>query len=388
MVNRAGRAVAAKASRLRELQAPWFLPVVLAVASSACSEGPSPDIEPGMPPTDAPVSAVDLAAIELFWQVVDTLSSDLEPSPALWTALFDTPGYRALTRSEFDPGFFRRNFRLAYKPSLRDSLTIAGEELRAGRFLRHYEQVGQRRVELESFAAELASDTAFGSPSRLAAKWLPPPAPSDPAPVALVVFSLDARGYDPIVMDVLAARELDLRAFVAHESHHWYRNRRATIDWDQVPQHEQDLLWTLYQIQGEGIADQIDKRAWIEGKEPIPAGREAYAEAYLEALEAAPGTIRALDSLLVAFSAAPMDEQRAAIGAHVAEIVPMSGHPTGYHVARAILETEGRERLVADIANPAAFLLSYDEASRSAGGGGLSPGAVKYLAELAERFRR
>jgi hypothetical protein len=201
------------------------------------------------------------------------------------------------------------------------------------------------------------------------------------------VFSLDARGYDPIVMDVLAARELDLRSFVAHESHHWYRNRRATIDWDRVPQHEQDLLWTLYQIQGEGIADQIDKRAWIEGEEPVPAGRESYAEAYLEALEAAPRTIRSLDSLLVVHSNAPTDEQRAAIGAHIAEIIPMSGHPTGYHMARTILSALGRERLAADVANPAEFLRAYDEASRASGGRGLSPDALYYLALLDERFR-
>jgi len=340
-----------------------------------------------MPPTDAAVPAVDLSAITLFWHVVDTLSSDSEPSAQLWDALLGTPGYRALTRSEFDPEFFRQSFRLAYMPSLSDSLAIALEESRSGRYLGHYEQVGRRRAELEAFAAELETDASFSNPSRLAAEWLPPPSPSEPAPVAVVVFSMDARGYDPIVMDLLAARELDLRSFVAHESHHWYRNRRATIDWDQVTEHEQDLLWTLYQIQGEGIADQIDKRAWIEGEEPVPGGRESYAEAYLEALEAAPGTIRMLDSLLVAHSTASTDEHRVAIGARIAEIVPMSGHPTGYHMARAILESSGRERLVEDIANPAEFLRAYDEGSRSAGGSGLSADALSYLSVLDERFR-
>jgi hypothetical protein len=317
---------------------------------------------------------------------VDSLSRDEEPSPVLWRALFATPGYRALTRSEFEPSFFQESFRLAYMPSLRDSLARALEEGMNDRRLRHYRRVLQSRAQLEAFTDELNRSNPMEEPSRLAAEWLPLPPPAEPAPLALTVFDLDARGYDPIVMDPLAAMELDLQSFIAHESHHWYRNDRARVDWDNVAPHDEELLWTLYQIQGEGIADHIDKRPWIEGEAAVPAGRERYAEDYLEALAATPATIRGLDSLLASLGAATDTDHRADIGARVGELIPMSGHPTGYYLARTILDALGQERLVEDVANPAAFIRAYDEAARASGVPGLSPEALHGLTELEAVF--
>lgn len=355
---------------------------VLCVAAWGCSQDSS-DLPDDM---TASGDAIDLGAIELFWQIVDLLSQDEEPSPELWEALFATPGYSALTQSEFEPSFFHESFRLAYMPSLNDSFSRALEEEKNHRRLRHYRKVVERRAELETFSENLKHSNRMTEFSRLAAEWLPRPSPDKPAPLAVVVFDMDARGYDPIVIDLLAAKELDLDSFLAHEAHHWYRNDRATIDWDDGEPHEADLLWTLYQVQGEGIADQIDKRPWIEGEVPPPAVREDYTRSYFDALAATPSTIRALDSLLVAFDAATEIDEQATIGARVAELVPMSGHPTGYYMARTILETLGRERLVTDIANPVAFFLTYDEAARASGRQGFSPEALSVLTELEARF--
>jgi hypothetical protein len=301
-------------------------------------------------------------------------------------ALFATPGYRALTDSEFESSFFRESFRLAYMPSLGDSLASVLEEGRNARLFKHYVQVVERRADLEAFVEDLKRSDPMDEPSRLAAEWLPRPSPDKPAPLAVVVFDMDARGYDPIVIDLLAAKELDLDSFLAHEAHHWYRNDQSTIDWDDVAPHEAELLWTLYQIQGEGIADQIDKRPWIEGDEPAPTARAPYVTDYADALAATPVTIQSLDSLLVAFDAATSTDDQADIGARVAELVPMSGHPTGYFMARAILETLDRERLVMDVANPVAFFRAYDEAAQESGVQRFSPEALGGLAKLEARF--
>ena len=321
------------------------------------------------------------------------LSQDEEPDIAIWDALFATDGYRALTESEFERAFFEENYRLAFKPSLRDSLALALEnDGGRARRLRHYLQVGERREELEAFAAELERSGSLAELSRQAAEWLPPPAPDQPAPVAAVIFDMDARGYDPIVLDLLAAKELDLSSFLAHEAHHWYRNARVTIDWDAVAPQDADLLWTLYQIQGEGIADQIDKRPWLEGEAPVPTAREGYAESYLDALAGTPATLRSLDSLLVAFGAAVEaagdTAAAAAIGSHIAELVPMSGHPTGYFMSNVILIELGKERLVADVTDPVAFFRTYDEAARASGvAPGLSSRAMETLGAIEARYR-
>jgi len=368
-----------------------LLGTVLWCAAWGCAESPSTERDSqastgGDSSAVSDGSTIDVSAIGPFWQIVDSLSQDAEPSSGLWKALFDTPGYRALTRSEFEVAFFQENFRLSYMPSLSDSLTRAIEDGGDSRRLRHYRQVEERRIELEIFVEELTGTDQTAEPSRLAAQWLPDPPPEAPAPLALVVFDLDARGYDPIVVDLLAARELDLLPFLAHESHHWYRNDRATVDWEVVAPHEVDVLWTLYQIQGEGIADQIDKRPWIEGSVPVPATFQSYGERYAEALTEAPATIRGLDSLLAAFGAATEAEHRADIGTRVAELVPMSGHPTGYYMTRTIIEALGRERLLAGVANPVAFFRAYDEAARVLGGQGLSQEALLSLAELEVAF--
>ena len=365
--------------------------LILCAAGWACVERPSAKQDSrGAPDGTTPAAsdrfAVDLSAIRIFWQIVDLLSEDKEPSPELWRALFDTPGYRALTRSEFRPSFFQGSFRLVYRPSLGDSLAGVLQDGRNVRLLRHYMEVKARRAELETFTEHLARSNPMEEPSRLAAAWLPRPSPEEPPPLALVVFDLDARGYDPIVIDLLAAKELDLLPFLAHESHHWYRNDRAMVDWDEIAPHDEELLWTLYQIQGEGIADQIDKRPWIDEGAPVPDALKPYAVDYAAALAATRTTIRELDSLLVAFGTSSDADHRAGIGTRFAEIVPMSGHPTGYHMASTILEMLGRERLVMDVANPVAFFRAYDEAARMSGAPGLSPEALSNLAELEALF--
>lgn len=368
----------------------FSLLLIVFTVTWGCAETSSTDSSGSPRETSAVVadgSGVDVSGIDLFWQVVDTLSQDEEPSSELWHALFATPGYRALTQSEFEQSFFRESFRIAYMPSFESSLSSSLEEGNNARLLEHYVQVGEHRADLEAFVEDLKRSDPMRSPSRLAAEWLPDPAPDKPAPLAVVVFDMDARGYDPIVIDLLAAMELDLNSFLAHESHHWYRNDRATIDWNDVPPHEAELLWTLYQIQGEGIADQIDKRPWIEGDELPPTARGSYVTDYASALAATPITIQSLDSLLVAFDVATSTDDRAAIGARVAELVPMSGHPTGYFMARAILETLGQERLVMDVANPVAFFRTYDEAARVSGTQAFSSRGLSSLEKLEARFR-
>jgi len=366
---------------------PWIgLGSALALAWTGCTDADRPATADRAPREEARSAAIDVTALEPFWQIVDTLSADREPSPELWEALLSTPGYLALTESEFVPSYFVESFRLVYMPSLVDSLAVALEDASGSRRLRHYLQVAERRTELTAFSEELTSSDRAREPARLAAEWLPGAEPEHPAPIALVVFDLDARGYDPIAVDLLAAKELDLLPFLAHESHHWYRNDRAAVDWDDVPPPDADLLWTLYQVQGEGLADQIDKRPWLEGKAPVPTARESYARDYLEALARTPGILRELDSLLLERGTTTDPERMAAIGARAAEIVPMSGHPTGYFMARTILDTLGHDRLVQDVANPVAFFRAYDEAARASGQPGLSEGALLGLDRLEPAF--
>lgn len=82
----------------------------------------------------------------------------------------------------------------------------------------------------------------------------------DPPPVALIVFSADARGYERVLLDPFHLLELDDPAgFIAHEFfHNW---RRQIARWPDLESEREPLAWLLASLEDEGIADLLDKRA-------------------------------------------------------------------------------------------------------------------------------
>jgi hypothetical protein len=270
-------------------------------------------------------------------------------------------------------------------PSRRDELESALTNERLARFLRHYLDVSQRRDELELHLEQLQTTPVVATITRRAETFLPSVKAEESPRVAFVIFANDGRAYEPIVIDLLASVSWDIESFLAHEFHHWYRNRVLLIDLDRVDDADANLLWTLNQIQAEGIADLIDKRPWVlEGASP-PQGAERYAEIYRQNLEATPELLKTLDGLLVQYSGPP--ETRAAIGAQFRELVPQSGHPTGFYMAALIESRLGPEALTEDVGNPFAFVRAFNEAAARAGRLSLklSDAAMAVLSDLEQQ---
>ena len=317
--------------------------------------------------SESPVHSVnntfDFSGIEQFWRIVDILETDLDPSAAQWDSLLNTAGYRALTASEFKPEFFVKYFSLAFKPSLHEELKTAMENPAKRRLLQHYLEVRDTRAELNRHQAELQSERVMAKILKKTHRFLPKEIPPADPPVAFVIFDNDGRGYDPIVIDLLSSLGRGFEFYLAHESHHWYRNRYLGIDRVDLKPWEESLFGTLNQIQAEGIADQIDKARWVDHKDSIPESWRGYAERFLTEFHKSAQLISVLDSLIDQLSAAP-DDQRQHYAGKIEELVPMSGHPTGFYMARVIIEEFGEKRLAADFANPFAFCRTYDEAAR------------------------
>jgi hypothetical protein len=331
-----------------------ILPLVVAAVLTGCND-PPPPVNPGF----------DFSAMAPFWEVHDSLTADREPSTEEWAALLNSPGYRALTRSEFTNEFFQESFRLALMPSRKDEFETALADERQARFLRHYVDVSRRRDELERHLEHLQSSSIVAPIIQRTQEYLPPVNVEGSPQVAFVIFANDGRAYEPIVIDLLASISWDIESFLAHEFHHWYRNRLRILDFSQADPADADLLWTLNQIQAEGIADLIDKRPWVlEGASP-PQGAERYAEIYRQNLEATPELLKTLDGLLVQYSGPP--ERRAAIGAQVRDLIPQSGHPTGFYMAALISSRLGHAALIEDLGNPFAFVRAFNEAATQAG---------------------
>jgi hypothetical protein len=325
--------------------------------------------------------------VELFLELTATLERDEEPTAEEWDELFATPGYAVLIEREFRRDFFIEYFRLAFMPSQQEALAskMAEDQGFWGQFLPHYVRAREsREVILEEL--ENLKDLSFVDEAiEKAATLLPGVDRGDYPPISFVLFAPDARGYSPVVIDVLHLRDRGefLTSFVAHEFHHYYRNRFLGLTQDH------DILWVIDQVQAEGIADQINVGEWFHDpvlfEEHSTRGRN---RGYLEWYNRSPEVIRRMDSLFSQMLRHP--EDRAQLGSELRAAVPLSGHPTGFFMANVIIEQLGREPLIDEIGNPFRFFYLYKEAADMKGGGtpSLSDSAIGLIQELEGRYLR
>jgi hypothetical protein len=332
----------------------------------------------------------DLSGWTSFLDIADALSAGEEVDADRWDALFATPGYAALVRSEFQPEALKDRFELAFSPS-RDHerrQLLAGAPSYRRAVVEHAVDVRRRRAEIEAFLTGALTDELGSRAVALAHAWLPAGAPRRQVVAAVAVFEPDARGSDPVVIDPVAAERMgaDLVLLLAHEFHHHFRNDLLEFDRGAVPPGDADLVWILDQLQAEGTADQIDKRPWIEAAgrgEEIPSR----ALAFVKEVEASPAVIHMLDMGLARLIDPGADA--AAIPRDMRRQLPASGHPTGFFMADAILHCLGREALLAEIGDPFRFVELYQEAALRSDGAipALSRPALAALRGAALRVR-
>jgi len=335
-----------------------------------------------------PAANVDFSGVERFLEITAILERDQEPTSEQWDALFATPGYAVLIEREFQRDFFELHFRLAFMPSRRDELEERLEEgrkaggLRAS-YLPHFVRARSARDTIRRELEALREGAFVREAIVEAATLLPSVDPGDIPPVSFVIFGPDARGYSPVVIDVLHLKDRGefLTSFVAHEFHHYYRNKLPGLTQDR------DILWVIDQVQAEGIADQINVGEWFHDPDLFDEqAAQPRNRAYLEWYEKSPEIIGKMDALFSEMSRHP--EARGRLGVELRDAVPLSGHPTGFYMANVIIEEMGRETLVSEIGNPFRFFILYKEAADQREGDEptLSPEAVALLRELEARY--
>ncbi|MFC2161965.1 DUF5700 domain-containing putative Zn-dependent protease, partial [Acidobacteriota bacterium] len=331
---------------------------------------------------------VDFSGVEMFLELTALLEKDKEPTREQWNALFATPGYAVLIRREFqNQDFFIDRFKLAFMPSLQKELETQLQEESGFRaqFLPHYVRARKERRIIEDAVKELKNLSFVQTAVEEARKYLPDFELESYPPVSFVIFGPDARGYVPVVLDIFYTLERKefLKTFVAHEFHHYYRS--FFYDFGQ----DQQILWVINQIQGEGIADQINVGEWFHDKtlyaEFSQNGRN---KAYLEWYAKSPEIIREMDRLFSAMYDFP--EKKGTLGAELQDIIPLSGHPTGFYMANLIIEQLGKNVLIEDVKNPFAFFRHYQDAAVKKGGDtpSLSEKSIQFILSLEKRYIR
>ncbi|MBN1940310.1 MAG: hypothetical protein JW843_12045 [Candidatus Aminicenantes bacterium] len=322
----------------------------------------------------------DFSAVEQTWKIAGILERDQEPDAAEWAALFQSPGYRELMRREsyFTQEGFKANFRLAFMPSQTGARKEALEK-RPNSTAAHFARIAGRREGLQRLQAEMERGSMIDEALAKAGVLLPSEAMEGRPhpPIAFVFFAPDGRGYDPIIVDLLYAADKGdgLVAFMAHEIHHYCRRRVLAYDEGNVLVKDEGLLNGLTQLQIEGIADQIDKHEpFFRAKNPESS---AYAEAYRKNVLESPRVLTEVNARLE--DAADRPGQTF----YLSDLLPQSGHPTGYFMARAIIDGGFKQAMIETVGNPFAFVYLYNRAARADGAGPVfSRKTVEFLRTL------
>ena len=334
----------------------------------------------------------DVSGVKAFWNIIDILQEDKEPTAEEWKILFDTPGHNALRR-EFKDDFFIKYFKAAYMPShthVRDELLAEAEKVK-GWFrswfpksefealdwtLKNRDKVIQKMMAFENFPyTEKATQEAL--------KFLPDTQADDYPEVSLVIFN-DSRGYDPVVMslNLLAKEEDELTddmlekfnsqgytkhrphvLYFAHEFFHFYRDKK--LDFEFPPRDDDDyrLVWLINQIENEGIADQINVKQLYFG-DGCFSGTEK-AQEFIEEQSRAPEEIRVFDEILTGIHEHP--NWKYGLGQQASKTITRSGHVTGFFMSNVILTHFDKDDIIEVSRNPFRFFYLYNEAAKMDG---------------------
>jgi hypothetical protein len=308
-----------------------------------------------------PTGGVDWSAVDQFWMAVDTLSRDIEPSTAQWRALLVSPGYRIALISHPN---IAHDIELAFKPSRRaERDSVLRQPSNDSSSIAHLLATVAAREELKRFRATLAPVVAdtIAYAVRNAGRFLPPGATNHAPPlIAFTIFASDGYSQDPgVVLDLQHVHETGLGDFLSHEFHHEYGS--ALDRTTHGAGGDTRLYQVIRQLKNEGIADMIDK------PHPLvqPPSMQWYADQYNAAYDKTPATLSTFDSLVVA--AGSDSAKLVAAGARAQQLLLYGSHPNGAFMARAILETFGRDSLIATVPNAFAFIRMYEAAEAKRG---------------------
>ncbi|HVT40783.1 MAG TPA: DUF5700 domain-containing putative Zn-dependent protease [Gemmatimonadaceae bacterium] len=372
----------------------------LALLASGCARRPAsplPAERAGASVTRYPPAGLDFSGIDAFWPVYEALLSDKEPTAGDLATLFATPGYAALEEREHRRRSIESAMRFAFMRSRsgqRDSVAQRGGF--TGRSVQHLSGIPLARDSIEAFRRALTGAGVVAGARRAVAAFLPPGLADSvaPPPVAFVFFLDDGRGYPSlVVVDLLRVTRTGVdTGFFAHEFFHFYRRHFARTVRTAAPQ-DAGIEELLAYPAEEGVADQLDKRRYVEATDEQFAaiqrapGASGYAREYRTAYEHAADMMRFVSTTLEQALASP--DSATAIARAARDSLPDSGRALGAFMARTIDRVLGRPALIAAASDTYGFWLAYDVAAAHADGGTprLSTTAVSVIRRLDSEYR-
>lgn len=316
---------------------------------------------------------IDTSGIETFWRIYSILKSDCSPSEEEWNTLFSTPGYALLEIKEHRRKTLTEALKLAYMPSRvseRDAILKSGKGYIAF-LIPHLIEIPNHRQDFAKLLQKNHLQRLFVNARRAAQKFLPDKTTEQisPPPISFVFFQ--SRGYERILMDPMDLMQRPNQVnVVAHELHHYYRNKRERGVRDLG---DDMLAWALVNIEVEGTAGLLDKRevpklsvSELEKRYTDKNSLDYYKQykiEYARSNEWLKFTEKYLEQIAEA-----MPEEKSVLGTKLHDELPDNGRAMGSYMSEIIIKQLGQKRFLQTVGEPFAFWQVYNEAAKSTKG--------------------
>ncbi|UJG41344.1 MAG: hypothetical protein K9W45_02515 [Candidatus Heimdallarchaeum aukensis] len=279
--------------------------------------------------------------------------------------LFSIKGYELLFEREYNKEFFSNVFKFVLYPELAE-VTEKNQLKRYERYINHFNNIISIQEQIDEGIESIKKQTSkFQSNITNRAFSLLPFVKEQDISVFITVFDIDARGVkgNNIVIDpVFCSHTESFAAILAHELHHVYRNKLLCFDSSKIKDEDKELIWLLDQLQGEGVADQIDKEYFIFSKEKTVFPNE-YVTQFTHAFNSARETISLINNYIEKVSTADNSNEKREILKEMRGKIPLGGHPTGFYMTMIIIKEMLYDNLIKDVGNPFAFIRLYNQAA-------------------------
>jgi len=333
--------------------------------------------------------SIDTSAIGMYWEVVDTLSSDRMPSKHLWEKMEKHPAYLQSQQSGNRMSFLKKVLPIVYKPSNARQLKalLAGEETPYQYFALHLINVQQKRQALNKYL-HLGKFDDYKTAYQKSLAYLPEDIDEDKIDLTiyLALFEDNGFGGKVITIDLLHLYYRNHQEnfdFFAHEFHHSLRSS-STGNTLYAPDTSTyyPIIQALNKLPLEGVASLLDKQKYFDedyfsDTSNISSSQLATVQEFRALVANTPSNLYAIDSILV--SDVPLVEK----GKSIFQQLPWSGHAVGFYMSRAIEKELGRPQLIQAQYSCLDFCFLYQQAAlKDASLYKFSDGAIAFLESI------
>lgn len=314
-------------------------------------------------------SVIDKSALDIYWEITDTLSADKEPSIELWKKMADHPAYMQIEKAGNRMSYLKKVLPIVYMPSKSDQLEeiLNGKESLNQYLAKHLIEVKKKRKKLEKYLD--SEDFEYYSDAWLISLVYLPDDINDKLDnlnIYLAHFEANAFGGKSITVDLLHlynGEKNNNMDFLAHEFHHTLRDRSLEhIVFYPKDSTIEPIIEALNKLPLEGVASILDKSKYFQdgyydyAKKNSPAHAESVKE-FVELVNNVPSNLAMIDSVLNS------DLSERDKGTRIFENLPWSGHAVGFYMSRAIENAHGRDKLIFAQYDVREFIQLYQEAA-------------------------